>query len=97
MNPSSLTESTTIVANENALATTIDGESVILHKEAGKYYGLNEVGTFIWKLIQQPRSVEEVCQEILSEYDVARETCRNDVKNVVVDLAEKDLVHLDDP
>ena len=96
MKSTTLTQSTTVVAVENALSTTIDGETVILHRDVGKYYGLNEVGTFIWELLQEPRSVEELCQEVLDAYDIERERCRNDIEALLVDLGEEDLVQVTD-
>jgi len=95
MKPYSLTTSTTAIAAENVLSTTIDGESVILHREAGKYYGFNEVGTFIWELLQEPRSVDELCEQVVAEYDVDRDRCQNDIEELLVDLAESELVRLD--
>lgn len=94
MTSSTLTKSSTVVSTERSLSTTIDGETVILHRDVGKYYGLNEVGTFVWELIQEPRSVDELCQEVTEEYDVEPERCRNDIKELLVDLAEKNLVQL---
>lgn len=91
-----LTQSTTVVAAENALSTTIDSETVILHRDVGKYYGLNEVGTFIWELLQEPRSVDDLCHEVVEAYGVERERCRNDIEELLVDLAEKDLIRLTD-
>ena len=96
MNPATLTQSTTVVTAEDALSTKIDGETVILHQDVGKYYGLNEVGTFIWELLQQPRSVGELCQEVVTAYGVERERCRNDIEELLVDLVEKNLVQLMD-
>jgi hypothetical protein len=95
MKSRTLTTETTAVAAENALSTTIDGETVILHRDAGKYYGLNEVGTFIWELLQEPRSLDELCQEVITAYDVERQRCRNDIEELLVELAETDLVRLD--
>lgn len=91
-----LTQSTTVVAVETALSTKIDGETVILHEDVGKYYGLNEVGTFIWELLQEPHSVHELCQEVITAYDIGPERCRNDIEELLVDLVEKNLVRLTD-
>ena len=96
MNSSALTTATTVVAVDDALSTTIDGETVILHPDAGKYYGLNEVGTFVWELLQEPRSVDELCREVIDAYEVDRDRCRPDVEDLLVDLVEKDLVRLTD-
>lgn len=92
-NPDSLSASTTVVANENCLSTTLEGEAVILHTDAGKYYGFNEVGTYIWERLQQPYTVEEVCQAVSSEYDVARDQCQDDVHALLIELLEYELVH----
>ena len=95
MESRTLTTETTAVAAENALSTTIDGETVILHRDVGKYYGLNEVGTFIWELLQEPRSLDELCQEVITAYDVEQQRCRNDIEELLVELAETGLVRLD--
>lgn len=91
-----LTTATTAIVTESALSTTIDGEAVILHRDAGKYYGLNEVGTFIWELLQESRSVDELCREVVAEYNVERDRCQADIEELLVDLAEHNLIELDD-
>lgn len=96
MNSDTLTTSTTAVAADGALSTTMDGETVILHRDAGKYYGLNEVGTFVWELLQEPRSVDELCQEVVTAYDVDRDRCRSDIQELLVNLAEEDLARIED-
>jgi hypothetical protein len=96
MNSSALTTTTTVVAADDALSTTIDGETVILHPDVGKYYGLNEVGTFVWELLQEPRPVDELCREVVDAYEVDRDRCRSDVEDLLVELVEKDLVRLTD-
>lgn len=96
MTATTLTTSTTVVAAENSLSTTIDGETVILHPDVGKYYGLNEVGTFVWDLLQEPRSVEQLCQEVVDVYDVERERCRTDIEDLLVELVENDLIRLEE-
>ncbi|GAA0540594.1 hypothetical protein GCM10008994_14600 [Halorubrum ejinorense] len=68
---------------------------MILHQDIGKYYGLNEVATFVWELLEEPRSVEELCRTVAENYDVEYSHCRSDVEDLLVDLAEKDLVRLD--
>ena len=96
MSSSNSTASTTAVASESALSTTVDGSTVILHQDSGTYYGLNEVGTFIWDLLQEPCSVDDICSEVFAEYDVTRERCRSDVEELLADLAANDLVRLDE-
>jgi len=87
-----LSDSTTVVANDDCLSTEIDGESVILHMEQGKYYGFNEVGTRVWELTQESHSLEEICRTILETYDVDEERCRADIRELIAELIELDLV-----
>lgn len=94
MSSKTIIASTTVVAADNALSTAIDGETVILQQEAGEYYGLNEVATFIWELLEEPRTVDEICEAVTAEYDVTYERCEADVTMMLTELAEKELVTL---
>lgn len=87
-------ESTTVVTNDDCLSTTIDGESVILHMEQGKYYGFNEVGTEVWESVQEPRTVGGICRMLQDAYEVEESRCRDDVRELVTKLLEFDLVRI---
>lgn len=87
-----LSKSTTIVTSDDCLSTTMDGESVILHVEQGKYYGFNEVGTEVWEFVQEPHTVGEICRTLQNTYDVEEERCLDDVRELVTKLLEFDLV-----
>lgn len=92
----SLTESTTVVADESCLSTTIENEAVILHADAGKYYGFNQVGTYIWELLQEPFTLEEITENVTTEYDVTRNQCREDVYELISELLEYNLIRIVD-
>ncbi len=87
-----LTESATVVATDNALATTIDGEAVILETESGTYFGLNEVATYIWDHIQDEQTVSELRDSILDQYDVTPEQCNTDLKETLQTMETKGLI-----
>ena len=40
---------------------------------------LNELGAFIWDLLPDADSEEDICKAIVEQYDVARETAQMDV------------------
>ena len=44
-------------------------EAVVLSMEDGAYYGLNEVADGIWRRIQEPRTVLQVRNALMAEYD----------------------------
>jgi hypothetical protein len=87
-----LSDTTEVTATESALATTLDGEAVILETESGTYYGLNEVATQIWDELDDGATVQDLVAQIRAEYDVSEEQCRADLVAVLEDLAENGLV-----
>lgn len=44
---------------------------------------INEVGVFLWKLLQDEISEEELVNKLLEEYDVDEETARTDVAEFI--------------
>lgn len=51
-------------------------------------YTLNETGAFIWDLINGIRSVEEIINELITEYDIDSETATADVFEFADNLKE---------
>ncbi|MDF5728083.1 MAG: PqqD family peptide modification chaperone [Rhizonema sp. PD38] len=76
---SKISESSIVVAASNQISSDLGGEAVVLNLQSGVYHGLNEVGARIWDLIQQPKSVLDVKQRLLSEYEVEPEVCTLDL------------------
>ncbi len=87
---------TTVVATPEQVSSDLAGESVILNLKTGMYFGLNEVGASIWNLLQQPRSVKEICDQILDQYEVESEQCEQDVLKLLHELVESELIEIKD-
>ena len=81
-----------VTATKRQVACTLEGEAVILHLEDGVYYGLNEVGTRVWQLVQVPRNVEQIVHALVEEFDVQPERCQKDVGAIIAELAARGLV-----
>jgi hypothetical protein len=80
------------------LATNqIDGEIVIMSIEQEKYYGLDPIGSRIWELIAQPRSVADLCEMLLAEFDIDRETCQRDVLAFLERLQTEKVIQIAPP
>lgn len=86
----------TVVATPEQVSSDLAGESVILNLKTGMYFGLNEVGASIWNLLQQPRSVKDICAQILEEYEVESEQCERDVLTLLHELSESELIEIKD-
>ncbi|BAZ43122.1 hypothetical protein NIES4102_01180 [Chondrocystis sp. NIES-4102] len=90
-----ITLSSLISPSKSQASSDLMGETVILELESGVYYGLNETGTLIWNLINQSKTLEEISDRILSEYDIEPEQCNNYILKLVRDLADKGLVTIE--
>jgi hypothetical protein len=88
---------TTLQAKKSNLACDLADETVILNIESGIYYGLNNVGTYIWKLLQEPRTFAQIKNQILADYDVDSEKCQQEVMQLLADLIAKGLVDINAP
>ncbi len=91
-----ITKQSIVSASEAQVSSELSGEAIILDLKSGVYYGLNEVGASIWNLIQQPKTVAEIQDAILAEYEVESEKCDRDVLVLLQDLAAKGLVEVSD-
>jgi len=87
-----MTGNPTICAVKDQVTCDLSGEAVILQLQDGMYYGLDPIGAFIWKLIQTPKTIAEIRDAILEEYDVTPEQCEADLRALLEDMKEQRLV-----
>jgi hypothetical protein len=87
-----LEESTIVASSQQVSGDLLDGEVAILNLPDGVYYGLNDVGGRVWNLIQQPKTVHELKEILLQEYDVDPEKCSRELIDLLQDLAKHSLI-----
>ena len=92
MKKKELTTDSLISQTEELVASEIDGETVMMSIENGKYYGLDNIGSFIWEQIESPVSVSDLMDMILLDYDIDRETCERDVMAFLKKLYDDDII-----
>ena len=85
-------ESFVTISSDNVVSRELEGEAVILNLETGVYFGLNEVGTRIWALIQEHRSLGKVFEAMRAEYGASPEALKSDLLQLVEELRAKGLV-----
>ena len=75
------------------VSTSLSGESVILNHVKGTYYNLNEVGTFIWNILQnQEADASYLAEKVAEEFDITVDECLTDIQAVLDDLVNEQLV-----
>jgi len=83
-----------IIAIADQASVDLDDEVAILNLKTGVYFGLNEVGAWIWRFIQQPHSVGEVQAALLDEFDVTADQSQADLAALLRDLAQHQLIEI---
>ena len=53
--------------------TSLEGEGVVLHLGARRYFTVNETGLTILEALASPKTFEELVDAILGEYEVGRD------------------------
>ena len=80
-----------VARSDDLLTAEVDGELMAMSIERGTCYGLNTVGTRIWALLVQPRTVDDLCRQLLGEYDVDAAQCRDEVITLLQELRAEGL------
>ena len=95
-------ETVSIIANsivrtaKDVVSCELDGETAILNARTGIYYGLDEVGACVWRLLNEPHTVTHIVAAIMSEFDIDMTQCQIDVIGLLRELVAHGLVEIAD-
>lgn len=95
--PMELSGDSVVVTTRRHVSADIGEELILLHLENGLYFGLGDVGTRIWRLLENPVTVREIDRVLLEEYDVEPERCHEEVLRLVSDLVDQRLAEVLSP
>lgn len=84
------------VPHPQVAARIVDGEAVVVLADAGQVNVLNPVGTRIWELADGTRSVGQIADAIVTEYEVTPQTALQDVTEFLQSLADARALVLQD-
>ncbi len=85
-----------VVAAKEQISSDLGGEAVILNLKNGVYYGIDAVGVRIWNLIQESRTVDDILNTLLEEYEVEPDHCEGDILALLQQLADSGLIEVRD-
>jgi len=89
-----LAPETTLSRNADILYAPVDAQqAVMLSISAGRYYGLNAVGSRIWEMLETPMTLAEICARLCQQYEVDAQLCETAVLTFVNDVVNNGLVH----
>lgn len=83
-----------LTANETVVGAELDGEMVLLDTESGVYFGLDELGARIWRLLADGADTETIATALLADYDVEPARLRGDLADFCELLLAKGLARI---
>ncbi len=89
-------EHTTLRRTPDVIATEVDGMTLMMHIETGKYHGLNAVGRHIWDRLDCPQTVETLAASVEATFEVPDgQTAKSDVLTFLTTLIDSKLVQIE--
>jgi hypothetical protein len=85
---------TLLKRNPEMVTSNIDGEIVMLSVTNGEYYGLDEIGSRIWELIELPITADDLVDALVEEFEVEKGECLADTLEFLEGLLNKGLILL---
>jgi hypothetical protein len=85
---------TIVVASAEQVSCALGEESAILNLKNSVYYGMNPIGTSVWNLLKKPKSVRELRDALLDEYEVEPERCERDLFGLLEKLRSEGLINV---
>ena len=89
-----IADATVISRSPSVLTAEVDGEIVMMSIEQGRYFGLDDIGSDIWKRIEPPCSFATLIDRLVVDYEADRATIAADVQALLGRMAAQDVVRL---
>lgn len=89
-----IVDSTIISRSPSVLTAEVDGEVVMMSIQQGQYFGLDDIGSDIWRRIEPPCSFAALIDGLALDYEADRATILADVHSLLLRMAEQDVVKL---
>lgn len=78
----------------NVLVRFLDKESVLLNLDTERYFGLDETGTRMWRLVTTAPNIDAAYRELQNEFDVEPELLRLHLAELLARLVDNGLLQI---
>lgn len=93
--PHAIPDTRTLVSRSPSVLTAeVDGEIVMMSIEEGRYFGLDDIASDIWKRLEAPLSFAALIDALAADYDADRATIAADVRALLERMAAHGVVTL---
>jgi hypothetical protein len=88
-------EATLIHRTASVLTAEIDKQIVMMDIDSGRYLGLDDIGSVIWKRLETPRTLGDLVDCLVEDYDAERAVIAQDVRELLKEMATQGIVGFD--
>lgn len=86
-----------MIIKKELIKRQIAGETVLVPVgkaiyDANGLFVMNELAAFIWDLLPNVETAEEICKAVLQEYDTTQEVVKQDVEEFLGRLRQMDIL-----
>lgn len=83
---------TLITRNKGIVANQVGDEVVMMDMEKGKYFGMNKTGSYIWQLLEQPATVGELCERLVTDFGIPTEQCTTELNSFIEQMRKENII-----
>ncbi|HYD69826.1 PqqD family protein [Azospirillum sp.] len=76
----------------DVLSAEVDGEAVLMSIEKGCYFGLDDIGSDVWRRLEEPVGIAALAASLADDYDGDPAVIERDVIALLSDMAANGLV-----
>lgn len=76
------------------LVSEVGLESVFLNLKSESYFGLDEIGTRMWKLLTESSSIQVAYDTLLQEFDIDETQLQSDLDELIQKLVANGLIEI---
>ena len=81
-----------VKVDPDVLFQEVNGETVLLNLKNESYFGLDATGTRVWQLLHEQDEIMHVFKTMLEEYDVDEKQLEQDLRKLIADMEEAELI-----
>lgn len=81
-------------ASDDVISSKVGDETILLHTESDKAYGLDNTAAFVWALLDgQGKTRDQLLQSMTDHFDVDPDRAGQDLDALLAHLAREQLVY----
>ena len=92
MNQNMISKEQNFQLTKEVLSQELDGESVLLDMKSDNYFGLNDVGSHVLKILHDRSNLRDIVSYLLPIYDVDEKQLENDIAELLQQLLDAGLI-----